>query len=184
MPSAWHTLQPADVLRELAAPEGGLTPEEALRRLQLHGPNELQVPERSSAWHTLAAQFRNVLVVILLAATLLSGLLGHGLEATVIAVIVLFAVLLGLIPLSTTMDITSGAAWRSAIGAFFLGLVLRPTESPTRLGWCIFAIAGLFLLNMARAISADQRCEQMRYSLKHEAERLRAKLPPPAKLAP
>lgn len=97
MPSAWHTLQPADVLRELAAPEGGLTPEQALRRLQLHGPNELQVPERSSAWHTLAAQFRNVLVVILLAATLLSGLLGHGLEATVIAVIVLFAVLLGFI---------------------------------------------------------------------------------------
>lgn len=72
----------------------------------------------------------------------------------------------------------------AAIGAFFLGLLLRPTESPTRLGWCIFAIAGLFLLNMARAISADQRCEQMRYSLKHEAERLRAKLPPPAKLAP
>jgi Ca2+-transporting ATPase len=45
----------------------------------------------------LAAQFKNVLVVILLAATLFSGLLGHGLEAAVIAVIVLFAVLLGFI---------------------------------------------------------------------------------------
>ena len=53
--------------------------------------------ERTSAWHTLAAQFKNVLILILLAATLLSGLLGHALEAVVIAIIVLFAVLLGFI---------------------------------------------------------------------------------------
>ena len=61
------------------------------------GPNELQALERTSAWHTLAAQFKNVLILILLAATLLSGLLGHALEALVIAVIVLFAVLLGFV---------------------------------------------------------------------------------------
>jgi Ca2+-transporting ATPase len=63
----------------------------------VHGPNELQAFARTSPWQTLAAQFKNVLVVILLAATLLSGMLGHGLEAAVIAVIVLFAVLLGFI---------------------------------------------------------------------------------------
>lgn len=38
---------------------------------------------------SLAAQFKNVLVLILLAATLVRGHLGHGLEAIVIAVIVL-----------------------------------------------------------------------------------------------
>jgi Ca2+-transporting ATPase len=95
--AAWHTRQIADVLSTLATHETGLTSEEASRRLQQHGPNELQVFARSSAWHTLAAQFQNVLVVILLVATLLSGLLGHGLEAAVIAVIVLFAVLLGFV---------------------------------------------------------------------------------------
>jgi P-type Ca2+ transporter type 2C len=95
--SSWHTLETGEVLQHLAAEETGLTAEEADRRLGLHGPNELQAMARSSAWHTLAAQFKNVLVVILLAATLLSGLLGHGLEAAVIAVIVLFAVLLGFI---------------------------------------------------------------------------------------
>ena len=62
-----------------------------------HGPNELQALERASAWHTLAAQFKNVLILILLAATLVSSVLGHALEATVIAIIVLFAVLLGFI---------------------------------------------------------------------------------------
>jgi Ca2+-transporting ATPase len=95
--ASWHTLQTADLLKELATHDTGLSSEEARRRLRIHGPNELQAFERSSAWHTLAAQFKNVLVVILLAATLLSGLLGHGLEAAVIAVIVLFAVLLGFV---------------------------------------------------------------------------------------
>jgi len=95
--AAWHNVQTSDVLKQLGTDDTGLSPEEANRRLQVHGPNELQAFERSSAWHTLAAQFKNVLVVILLAATLLSGLLGHGLEAAVIAVIVLLAVLLGFI---------------------------------------------------------------------------------------
>ena len=95
--ASWHNLETAEVLRKLTTPEAGLSGAEARRRLEIHGPNELQAFERSSAWHTFAAQFKNVLVVILLAATVLSGLLGHGLEAAVIAVIVLFAVLLGFI---------------------------------------------------------------------------------------
>lgn len=39
---------------------------EAVRRLAVHGPNELQAIERTSPWHTLAAQFKNVMIVILL----------------------------------------------------------------------------------------------------------------------
>ncbi len=95
--AAWHGLHDNEVLARLEAPSGGLSAEEAARRLALHGPNELQDIARGSAWHTLAAQFRNVLVVILLVATALSAVLGHGLEAAVIAVIVLFAVLLGFV---------------------------------------------------------------------------------------
>jgi len=93
----WHDRTVDDVLAELVTAETGLTSEEARRRLATHGPNELQAIARSSPWHTLAAQFKNVLVVILLAATVLSGVLGHALEAVVIAVIVLFAVLLGFV---------------------------------------------------------------------------------------
>ena len=81
----------------LATPHSGLTSDEAARRLEQYGPNELQAVAHASAWHSLASQFKNVLVVILLAATVLSGLLGHGLEAGVISVIVLFAVLLGFV---------------------------------------------------------------------------------------
>jgi Ca2+-transporting ATPase len=92
---AWHA-QPIDaVLHAFATTASGLSAEEAALRLDSYGPNELKAFERTSAWHTLAAQLKNVLIVILLVATVLSGLLGHALEAGAIAVIVLFAVLLG-----------------------------------------------------------------------------------------
>src|SRR5262245_36464666 len=94
---AWHAQSVDVVIRALATTTSGLSQNEAALRLDSYGRNELQAFERTSSWHTLAAQFKNVLIVILLAATLLSGVLGHALEAGVIAVIVLFAVLLGFI---------------------------------------------------------------------------------------
>jgi Ca2+-transporting ATPase len=75
----------------------GLSAEEARRRLDVYGPNELQAAHRVSPWTLLLAQFKNVLIVILLAATALSAFMGEGVETIVIGVIVLFAVGLGFI---------------------------------------------------------------------------------------
>src|SRR5262245_17103802 len=93
--TVWHTVPAAETFDRLAAPPGGLASGEAARRLEAHGPNELHALGHESAWRTLLAQFQNVLILILLAGTLLSGFLGHTLEAVVITIIVLFAVLLG-----------------------------------------------------------------------------------------
>jgi Ca2+-transporting ATPase len=93
--TAWHARDVADVLSRVESAEAGLTEAEARGRLARHGPNELQAFASTPAWKTLLAQFKNVLVLTLLAATLLSAVLGHGLEAGVIAIIVTFAVLLG-----------------------------------------------------------------------------------------
>jgi Ca2+-transporting ATPase len=92
-----HTLSVDDALARAGSGPAGLAQAEAATRLQTYGANELQATARESAWHTLAAQFQNVLILILLTATVISGLLGHALEAIVITVIVLFAVLLGFI---------------------------------------------------------------------------------------
>jgi Ca2+-transporting ATPase len=94
---AWHTLSAADVAARLRSSPSGLDPEEAGRRLAESGPNELQAARRLSPWTLLAAQFRNVLIIILLVATALSAFLGHAVESVVITVIVLFAVLLGFV---------------------------------------------------------------------------------------
>jgi len=95
--AAWHTLPSEAVYARLNSTPNGLTAAEAARRLSEHGPNELQAVQRVSPWALLFEQFQNVLIIILLIATALSAFLGHGVEAVAIAVIVLFAVLLGFV---------------------------------------------------------------------------------------
>ena len=93
----WHLLAVEQTLQQLNSTPDGITDEDAKRRLETHGPNEIHAERRVSPWAILLSQFENALIVILLVATIASGLLGHGLEAIVIAVIVLFAILLGFV---------------------------------------------------------------------------------------
>src|SRR5215213_4379661 len=85
----WHTLSIDEAMARLASGLDGLSSDDAAQRLARYGPNELQSLSRESAWRTFLAQFQNVLILILLAGTIVSGFLGHTLEATVITVIVL-----------------------------------------------------------------------------------------------
>jgi len=94
---AWHTLSIEETGDCLGCTPHGLTDTEAKRRLAECGLNELQAAPPVSPWAILAEQFKNVLVIILLIGTAISGVLGHGTEAIAIAVIVLLAVLLGFV---------------------------------------------------------------------------------------
>ncbi len=93
----WHTRSVDETLEQLGVAATGLSSAEAARRLAEVGLNELRAAQRISPWALLLEQFKNVLIIILLIATVLSMFLGHGVEAIAIAVIVLFAVLLGFV---------------------------------------------------------------------------------------
>jgi Ca2+-transporting ATPase len=93
----WHQQPVERVFSRLNTSASGLSTAEAAHRLEEYGPNEIGSMARASPLALLLAQFKNVLIVILLIATGLSAFLGHELEAIAIAVIVTFAVLLGFI---------------------------------------------------------------------------------------
>jgi len=94
----WHSSDLETVLRSLEAdPARGLAQDEAARRLERHGPNELAREERASPIALFFAQFKNTLIVILLAATVLSALLGETVDAIIILIIVLFCAVLGFV---------------------------------------------------------------------------------------
>ncbi len=93
----WHTLTVEETFESLKSSTSGLSRDEAARRLIDSGPNELRIAGRVSPFVILFEQFRNILIVILLVATVLSFFLGHQLEAVAIAVIVLFAAVLGFV---------------------------------------------------------------------------------------
>jgi Ca2+-transporting ATPase len=94
----WHSLEVDETAARLNTSAGaGLSRREAARRLAAYGPNELRAARAVAPWKLLLEQFRNVLILILLAAVALSLVLGHATEALVIAAIVLLAAVLGFV---------------------------------------------------------------------------------------
>ncbi len=94
----WHALTIAEVVAGLESDlPSGLSRDEAARRLQSTGPNTL--PERGGpGWPVLLLrQFRSVLVLVLVVATVLSVAIGELLDAVAIAAILLLNAVLGFI---------------------------------------------------------------------------------------
>lgn len=91
----WHTLSTADALQRLESSPEGLSQDEAARRLARFGPNVLREEKGVSPWEILLGQFKNFLILLLLAATVISLLLGETLDAIVIFAIVIASALLG-----------------------------------------------------------------------------------------
>ncbi len=96
-PIHFHTLTPEAVFAALDTGPQGLSDAEALERLERYGPNELAAGKKISAWSILLRQFANLLIAILLAATVISFVLGERLDAWVILAIVLACVVLGFV---------------------------------------------------------------------------------------
>jgi len=95
---AWHSMEVTAVLQALdSKPERGLEPEEVESRLRQYGPNELTQEEKASAWEIFFAQFKNILIIILIVATILSALVGEYVDAGIILVIIVFCAVLGFV---------------------------------------------------------------------------------------
>jgi P-type Mg2+ transporter len=88
------SMQATEVLTALGSSDTGLTGAEADRRLAADGPNAVRT-HHASLWRTLIGQFRSPLLLLLLAAALVSALVGEGADALIIAVIVTASVGLG-----------------------------------------------------------------------------------------
>ena len=94
---AWHVVDAEHVLRTLATSASGLTPEQARQGLARHGHNRLPEPAAPPVWRRFAAQFQNLLMLVLLVAVCITALLGHWLDAGVIMAVVLLNVSIGVL---------------------------------------------------------------------------------------
>ena len=98
MKAVWHSIEAMQVLKELSVdPHQGLTDDEIKRRLEKYGYNELKKEEGISPFTLFINQFKNIIIIILLIATVLSALVGETFDAALILVIVVFCAVLGFI---------------------------------------------------------------------------------------
>jgi Ca2+-transporting ATPase len=94
---AWHALKPAEVLHDLKVLDDGLTSEEAARRLQAYGPNQLEQAARPGFLAVLWEQLNSFVVILLIVASLISALLGEWVDASAILAIVVLNTVLGIV---------------------------------------------------------------------------------------
>ena len=89
----WHGMDAAAVSAALATePARGLASDEAALRMARSGPNLLQEGQQRGPWRILLDQFADFMILVLLAAAVLSGIVGDVADTlTIVAILVLNA---------------------------------------------------------------------------------------------
>ncbi len=86
-----------DCLISLGTDPQGLTQEEAMRRLDEYGPNELTLEEGENPLFLFLRQFKSPLVYVLILAAGVSVLADHAIDAFVIAIILMINAIIGFV---------------------------------------------------------------------------------------
>ncbi len=97
MSPEWHAMETEELMRALKASEKGLSEEEAKRRLQEFGPNELVERKRVTPLQILLGQFKDIFVIMLLIAIGISVLIGEIVDASTISAIVVLNAVVGFV---------------------------------------------------------------------------------------
>ncbi len=98
----WHSLDKKSILESLGTSRQGLGEDEAKRRLEEHGANELIEEKKTTALEIFLAQFKSILIVILIVSALVSTFISYRkgepyTDTYVILVIVVMNAVLGFV---------------------------------------------------------------------------------------
>lgn len=93
----WHTLSSNEIVEKLGASEQGLSSAEAEQRLKEFGRNQLKEMPRPSFLSLLVAQLKDFVVMLLIAAAIISMALGETIDAVAILAIVVLNAVLGIV---------------------------------------------------------------------------------------
>ena len=93
----WHACQTDEALRALESSSAGLTHEQAQQRLLQYGANRLDEAKPASIWQRLLRHVNNVLLYVLIAAALVTALMGHWVDTFVILAVVVLNVVIGFV---------------------------------------------------------------------------------------
>lgn len=91
----WHLENIVNVLQKLGSQETGLSSLEAQKRILEYGKNELKSVTKKSPWLMLLNQFKDIMIIILLLAAVVSGLIGDLKDTLLIAIIVMLNAVIG-----------------------------------------------------------------------------------------
>lgn len=98
MAGRWYALTQQEVVEQFKTDgKRGLSDKEVKERASRFGPNELAKAPKAPPWQLFVNQFKDFMVLVLLAATAISGLLGEYADAITIMIIVVVNAVLGFV---------------------------------------------------------------------------------------
>ena len=93
----WHQKTVKDVVHKLHSSLKGLSSEDAQRLLLEYGPNELREKKKKMPFMMFLDQFKDFMILVLIAAAIISGLIGELSDTIAIIVIVILNAVIGFI---------------------------------------------------------------------------------------
>ena len=93
----WHALTPEATLKQVESQIEGLSSKEVEHRLEKFGSNRLPPPQKQDPWLRFLAQFRNILIYVLLGSAVVTALMGHWVDTSVILGVVIINAIIGFI---------------------------------------------------------------------------------------
>jgi P-type Ca2+ transporter type 2C len=97
MNMAWHQLTTVEVYEKTNSGENGLNAGSVAQKMEEFGPNELQEKKKKPVWRIFLLQFKDFMIMVLIAAAIISGFIGDLTDAMIILVIVLLNAILGFV---------------------------------------------------------------------------------------
>ncbi|CAG1065722.1 H+-transporting ATPase [uncultured bacterium] len=94
---SWHLKDHNEIIEALGSSLNGLSREEAEKRLDEYGPNLLKEKKKRSVFTMLLDQFKDFMIIVLLAAAVISGLIGDPEDTIAIIVIVVLNAAIGFV---------------------------------------------------------------------------------------
>jgi Ca2+-transporting ATPase len=93
----WHLLPLSEIELLLHTNIAGIEDTDATERLARYGPNQLEEKRKKSIWQMLWHQFSDFMILVLIAAALISGVIGELTDTLIILAIIVINALVGLI---------------------------------------------------------------------------------------
>ncbi len=151
LPNYWGK-SAAEVLSQLKSKPTGLTSIEAKGRLFYRGKNEIPSQKKRNGWEIFLSQFKSPLVIILLVASVISGILGEAVSTGIIILIILVSALLAFF-----QEYKSERAIDSLRKRVSLKTTVIRDGQPKIISAVNLVVGDLVLLDLGKVVPADLR---------------------------
>lgn len=91
----WHSHSAEKIFDELNSSKDGLSSDDAAKRLEQDGPNELKEGKKKQWWQILLEQFKDIMILILVGAAIVSFVIGEQTDSYVILAIIIGNAIIG-----------------------------------------------------------------------------------------